>query len=515
MDISYTTDINSPAYESPGYRAQLGELQVVQDCFDGINSVPGSYLSLWQGARIYLPKEERESDLAYSIRLRRSTFWNAYRRTITGLVGMAFRKSPVLQSDVPPLIKSQMENVDLMGSHLDVFAKEIFQWSFEGHAAILVDMPKSITASNPKATLADERAAGIRPYWSLVRKGQIVNAIAEQVGGSVRLAQVTIKEQIGARDGKYGSECITQYRVLYRGGWELWRSVEGKPPILVDEGKSTGVTEIPLVLLPMRSTGFCLSRPVLLDLAFENLRHFRLQSDLDHILHVINVPILCEILGDNSNDLEQLTAGGKLTDLPGMKPERVISPNSVYLISHGGDLKFVEHQGNAIDKAQAEIKTARGNAATLGLSMLLEQAPTVASTATQNVLGWESETSELAGMIRTEEDAVEKALEFQAEYLQLDTGGKVKFSRELTRMRLDGQFVGGLSMMVKDGGLSLETMWSVLELGSLLPADFDSEKEKQRLLKEFEEGLHPAQIRETITKPAPGGPPPANPGVIA
>lgn len=506
MDHSYTTDINSPAYESQAYRAQLNELGIVQDCFDGINAVPGYHGS----ARSYLPKEEGESPEAYAIRLRRSTFWNAYRRTITGLVGMAFRKSPVLQSSVPPLIKDQMENVDLMGSHLDVFAKEIFQWSFEGHAAILVDMPKSITNDKPNATLADERAAGMRPYWSMVRKGQIVNAISEQVGGAVRLLQVTIKECIGERDGKYGSAVVTQYRVLYRGGWELWRAVEGKAPQLIDEGNSF-VKEIPLVLLPMRSAGFWVSRPVLLDLAFENLRHYRLQSDLDHILHVANVPILCEIGGDSGNDLEQLTAGGKLTDAPGEKPKRTISPNALYQVGHGGDLKYVEHAGSAIGKCQEEIKTARGNAAALGLSVLLEQAPTVASTATANVLGYESETSELAGMVRTEEDAVERAFEFQAEYLQLDTGGKVKFNREFTRMRLDGQAISGLSMMVKDGGLSLETMWSILELGSLLPADFDPEKEKTRLLDEFAKGLHPTAIRETI--PGSGGAPgPVPPG---
>lgn len=508
MANPFTANVNSPAYESPGYCAQLDELRVVQDCFDGINTAPGyggysnSNNDLWGGARIYLPKEERESDLAYSIRLRRSTFWNAYRRTITGLVGMAFRKSPVLQSDVPSEIKAQMENVDLMGSHLDVFAKEVFQWSFEGHAAILVDMPKSITADNPNATLADERAAGIRPYWSMVRKAQLINAIAEQVGGAVRLVQVTIKERISARKGKYGSATITQYRVLYRGGWELWRCTSGEEPQMQDSGYST-VTEIPLVLLPMRPNGFWLSKPVLLDLAYENLRHYRLQSDLDHILHVSNVPILVEISGDTGNELESLTAGGSLTNAPGRRPERVVSPNSVYLVGHGGDLKYVEHAGSAIGKAQKEIETARGNAATLGLALLLEQAPQVASTATKDSLGWESETSELAGMVRTEEDAVERALEFQAEYLQLDTGGKVKFNREFTRMRFDGQMLGGLSMLVRDGALTLDDLWAILEKGSLLPADFDSEKAKKRLLSEIEQGLHPGIAPKPAPAPGP------------
>lgn len=507
METVYTSDVNSPAYESAAYRAQLGELRVVQDCFDGLNVVPGLGSS-WFGRGKYLPQEERESSKAYTIRLRRSVFWNAYRRTVTGLVGMAFRKSPVLQADVPSVIKTQMENVDLMGSHLDVFAKELFSWSFEGHAAILVDMPKSILGDIPNATLADERAMGIRPYWSMVRKGQIINAIPEQVGGSCRLAQVTIKENVHERTGKYGSDSVTQYRILYRGGWELWRGVKDKAPVLQAEGKTT-VTEIPLVLVQQRSNGFWVSRPVLLDLGFENLRHYRLQSDLDHILHVCNVPILCEIGGDSGNDLEQLTAGGKLMDAPGAKPERVVSPNSIYHVAHGGDLKYVEHAGAAIGKAQDEVKTSRGNQASLGLSVLLEQAPSVASTATEAGIGWESETSELAGMVRTEEDAVERALEFQAEYLQLDTGGKVKFSREFTRMRFDGQMLGGLSMMVKDGGLTLEDMWAMLEKGSLLPADFDSEAAKKRLLIEIEQGLHPGAVAKPLPAPAPA------PGLIS
>jgi len=49
----------------------------------------------------------------------------------------------------------------------------------------------------------------------------------------------------------------------------------------------------------------------------------------------------------------------------------------------------------------------------------------------------------------------------------------------------------------------------MLELGSLLPADFDPEKEKKLLLAEFKQGLHPATVRETVNAPpAPGDPNP-------
>jgi hypothetical protein len=474
-------DVDSPAYQSPAYRAQLVALKIVNDCFEGTEAIK-------RGGRNYLPQEERETAKSYRIRLARSTFWNAYRRTVMGLVGMVFRKGPILGADVPKELKAQMENVDMMRSRMDVFAKEVFKWAVaDGHCAILVDMPPAIVPTKT-STAADDHPAlaarqGRRPEWSLYRKAQIRNWRFE---GS-KLVQVTLAEDAMRSEGKYGEKCVERFRVLTPGAWELFELDSDNKSSRVGGGQ-TSLTEIPLAIVAASKDCHMTSVPPLLDLAYENLRHYRLQSDLDHILHVVNVPIMVEEEGEQES-IEGQQAAGKLTEIPGQKSERVISPNTIYRVGKGGSLKFVEHSGTAIGKAQEEIKTTKGNMATLGLS-LLANAPEVSSTATENVLEYEAETSELAGMAGSLEDGLELSLDFQAQYQQVGAdGGSVKINRDFTRWKIDGRMIAGLAMLVQGGadgkkGLSLETMWSILQQGDLLAPDFDSKAELTRLLAE-------------------------------
>lgn len=468
-------DIDSPAYQSPAYRSQLNALNMVSDCYAGQEAIK-------RGGQKYLPKDEGESLKAYRARQARSRYFNAYRRTIMGLVGMVFRKIPILQSDVPQQIRVQMENVDMMRSSMTVFLKEAFKWAVaEGHCAILVDMPQSVTATNPAATLADEQ--GLRPYWALYRKRQIINWRFEDN----RLVQVTLNETVQRPDGKYGEKSVERYRVLRPGSWELFEVGEdGKPnrksggDTKTAEGKL--LDEIPLVIIPGDRDTHMTSNPPLIDLAYENIGLYQLQSDLTNILHFANVLVLWEEDGSQV-DLDGLMVAGRLTEAPGKKPERVLSPNTIQHVGHGGSLNVLEHKGTAIGSAQDERAAIRKNLAVLGLSMLADE-PQVSSTAAENILEYEAETSELAGMAGSLEDGAELALEFQARFQGLGAdGGSIKVNREFTRWRIDGRVIAGLAILIEKKGMSLETMWSFLQNGEL-PPDFQAKEELMRLLKE-------------------------------
>src|SRR5215467_9940170 len=157
---------DSPAYQCADYMTQLADWQIVNDVLKGtrqLRRIQTGYQS--PDSTAYLPQEPAESPKAYQNRLRKSVFWNAYKRTIQGLTGMVFRKNPQLAEDVPQRIKLLTEDIDLEGSHFDTFSKEVFKAALnDGHTFILVDMPQSVTSRNPAATLADERQAGLRPY---------------------------------------------------------------------------------------------------------------------------------------------------------------------------------------------------------------------------------------------------------------------------------------------------------------------------------------------------------------
>jgi hypothetical protein len=481
--------LDNPAYQCPDYKAQQYDWQLVNDVYKGTNGVQqtGRTAGITFGgyASIYLPREPAESEKAHQVRVRRSVFWNAFKRTVQGLTGMVFRKNPQLGEDVPEQIATLTENIDLEGNHLETFSKDVFKTALtDGHAFILVDMPESEVTD--AATLADEQQAGLRPYWCKVNKNQVVNWHAVNRNGRMELTQVSIREEVTEPAGVYRQKQITQYRVLTPGAFQIFRqsSIQPDQYELFKEG-TTSLDFIPLIPVYSNRTAYLMSDPPLLDFARENLRHYRLQSDLDHILHVANVPILTAI----GRDLQtQIGPDGSTTKLE-------IGPNSLVDLPPGGDLKYVEHAGTAIDKAQAEIERSKGNMAALGL-LLLAQKPQVQATATQSVLEYEAESSELAGMARNLEDALETALAYTGEYLGLgeDQGGTVAVNRDFARTSLNAQTIDTIAKMVEDGQLTLETMWKMLEEGEILPEDFDPEEEKAALEESTQAHLDAATI---------------------
>src|SRR6185295_18604137 len=125
--------VNNPDYVCSACSRQLLDLKIVRDCYAGTRAIRDA-------GQDYLPQEPAEKLKPYRNRLSRAVFWNAYRRAILGYVGMVFRKNPEL-NDVPAEIVAEFENVDLQGTHFDVFAKQVFTSALnDGHTYILVEM---------------------------------------------------------------------------------------------------------------------------------------------------------------------------------------------------------------------------------------------------------------------------------------------------------------------------------------------------------------------------------------
>jgi hypothetical protein len=465
---------NSAAFQCVGYTNQYADWLLVNDCYLGTKAIRG-------GGSNYLPQNPKEPTVSFNNRLARANFWNAYKRTVDGLVGMIFRKNPVLGEDVPGMIKGSenveghWENIDLKGKHGDVFCKEASTKAINnGHHFVLVEMPPPLVddEGNIRSDVTAAEASLRRPYWVHVDKGDVINWRTEQdSNGRTCLTQVTIKETIYEPDGEFGEIEVTQYRVLRPGSWVIYREQPGpnqNSKLEVYDSGSTTLDFIPLAPLYATYDDYFQSTPPLIELAYENLRHYRLQADLDYILHVANVPILVRIMPpvEDESAGEMVIGGGALVDLPAARSNEQES-----------SLQYVEHQGSAIGKAQEEIANSKSNMAALGL-LLLSQKIQVQRTASEATLDYEAESSELASMVRGIQDGIELALMYHAEYLNLDSGGSITLNKDFTRFNLTPELIRIYADMVKAGDMTHETMWKMLEKGELLPAEFESEAER-------------------------------------
>src|SRR5688572_10569078 len=126
---------NRPDYKCKTITAMAADLELVRDCERGTPAIKAKGVT-------YLPKWPREPAHKYRVRLKIAVYFNTYRKVKNGLIGMVCKTNPILGDDIDADIKAHLENIDLAGSHIDVFVKDVLDKAIEGHAHIFVDMAK-------------------------------------------------------------------------------------------------------------------------------------------------------------------------------------------------------------------------------------------------------------------------------------------------------------------------------------------------------------------------------------
>ena len=120
------------------------------------------------------------------------------------------------------------------------------------------------------------------------------------------LQKITFEVKSNEPDGEYGDKEVTRYRTYElkdatdeQGNvgrvvsWELKEKVENKDEyMLVESGVLQNMTEIPVVYIYGKQTGFGMSEPPLKALADESILYYQTNSDYHHAAHIANVPML-------------------------------------------------------------------------------------------------------------------------------------------------------------------------------------------------------------------------------
>jgi hypothetical protein len=132
------------------------------------------------------------------------------------------------------------------------------------------------------------------PYVTMLNPRQVIGWKSKMVGGKVQLTALRIKEVVVEDGDDFGQKKVEQIRYLTPGKVEIYRKstgAEGQATwALHEDGKPP--TDITLVTLYTKRTGFMCGSPPLLNMALLNIKHWQSQSEQDNILHVARVPIL-------------------------------------------------------------------------------------------------------------------------------------------------------------------------------------------------------------------------------
>jgi hypothetical protein len=416
----------------------------------------------------YLPQEPREPDKDYRLRLNRSVFFDAYRKTVEALSGMVFKKEIIIGDDVPPEIQTQLEDVDLCGNHIDVFAKRHFTDQFEGYAFILVEMEAPLPQGS---TLADEQVLNRRPYWVSCKGDEIINWRIERVNGRQEFTQLTRQEITTEPDGLYGEREVTRFRTFRKVDgvveWELNRLDSSKPEdqqIIPEGGGQLTIKRIPVAI-----AGKLGALPPLLGQAHLNVSHYQNASDQENILHITRVPVLVRV-GVKQDSTEQVVSVSGTMDLP-----------------EGGNAFWLEiKEAGATSAGRTHLLDIEQRMGMLGLSTLTQRQDTQI-TATEKRQDTTEKLSELATMARSEKDCIELAIDFHNEYLtgEVGKGGSIELGIAEEALVLTPQHFQVLLTALMSGKLSLETflaaVLNLLETAGVLAEDVTVDDEVKRI----------------------------------
>jgi hypothetical protein len=356
----------------------------------------------------YLPRLAAETVANYNARRGRSTLFNAFKKTVADMTGRVFAKPIVLGKDVPAELVEYVENIDLAGRHLNVFARDIFYDCLQpGIGYILVDAPPApMRTDGLKPTLGDYQAAGWRPYLCYVPVENLTGWKSEVVDGVETLTQVRIKECVSEPDGDFAEKTVDQIRVLYPDRWETWRKNPQSNKWELHEGGPNSLGKITLAPIYLNRSGFMQGEPPLQDLADLNVAHWQSQSDQRNILTVARVPVLF------GSGIEAET----VLEIGASSMVRVSNPDA--------KLTYVEHTGAAIGAGDKDLQNLTFQMQSMGLQLLVDNP---GQTATGEMRDDVKENSALAHMVAALQDALEQSFGFLAEYMGLgeDKGGSL------------------------------------------------------------------------------------------
>jgi len=448
--------------------------------------VRGGTESIRKHAASYLPRFIAEDVRDWQARVNMTVVVDFFEQAVVTFVGL-LRSDPDLGENVPAELREDWENLDGEGNHGAVVAQFALDAMLtDGHVVLFADSPPTMGTM----TRAEQQAGGVRPYVVLVKVDQILSWRTGLKGGERLLLQFVFQECTEEPDGAFGSRTVTRYRVyrqqfepveregrltedLTRGFvlWELWEeqttSENVTAMVMVNAGRLYGPTRIPArVAYGGNREGLLRSKPPLLGLAYSNIRWGQVMSERASALNRCGMPvpvIVGELVGQVGPD------GKPSTDI-------VLSSSHGVHLKTGGDFRFAEAQGSALEQARQELQDWEKRMGAQSLAMLQRDTAS-AETATAHRLNRGREDSKLRRALRSLEDALEGTLQDMAAYRGLDPETiDVTVNRDIGDV-VPPEVLTLLSSLEEKGQLTLERLLVELHRARLLGNDFDPQEE--------------------------------------
>ncbi|GGO89049.1 hypothetical protein GCM10011348_45890 [Marinobacterium nitratireducens] len=456
-------DDKKPDWKSPDYKA-------MSPYWDKVNAIVEGRDAMIAAGQLYLPKFPNESDKDYAFRLTSAKYTNVYRDVVEGLAQKPFSREVALTGDTTPdRVKSIVEDIDGRGNHLHVFAAETF---FNGINKAIDWILVDYTRAEGLRTVAEERAAGVRPYWVHVPADNVLNIESEIIEGREQLTLVAILEAKGrVRTFERDGAAVT-WRVEVEDDKGDW--------VLEDEGILT-IKQIPMVpFVTGRRKGKAWQfLPPMKDAADLQVELYQQETALKHIKTLTCFPMLA------GNGVEPPTdAAGNPVPVP-VGPQAVLyaPPNTD---GTHGEWKWIGTDAQTLRFLAEDVAATAKELRELGRQPLTAQSGNLTVIAASFASSKGNSAAQAWAMQL--KDALEQAFVLTAMWLGIEHQAEVSIFTDFIADDDDIESLTHLREMRKEGDLSAETLWEESKRRGALSPEFTVERESERLLNEVPSG---------------------------
>jgi hypothetical protein len=417
----------------------------------------------------YLIRLPGNTDETYKLYAGRSYFLNATARSIDGLTGLIFRKSPVV--NIPPALEAYSNDLTRAGQSAAKFAEQIVEEVLTvGWCGVLVDHP----ASNEDFLMrAQMEAANIRPYARLYTAESILGWRETVIGADKALAQVRLLERTQEQDPRDEFSTVTVERVrvldLEEGAYRVrvYEKVK-KDWVLISEAwpqiDGNRQSRIPFRFINRRGAEAIAAKPPLLDLAQTNCAHLNDSALYQWGLMWTANPTPC-FVNLTMEEGESLALGSST----GLK------------FGEGGSAFFLEFSGQGLASIRQAMEDKRRDMAVLGARMLMEDRKQVEAAATAEIHR-AGENSVLAAIAASVSEAMVWTLERVAEWAGLGALDiRFDLNRDYIATQMDAQRLTGLMMAWQGGGITRADLFENLQRGEVIRSEKTLEEHTDEL----------------------------------
>lgn len=444
----------------PYYRTMEARREMLRDLMGGTYDVRAA-------GEKYLPKNEKEHDDDWAVRLRGATLTPFFRNAMHSMLSKPFEKPLTLDQDLThSKIFEYYDNIDLSGTNLhDMGYVYGLESTVSGVSFLVTDFQNNQAIG---ATLQQQKDMLLRPYIFHVKPHNVFGWRTEKVGGVSKLTQFRYFTVVEKPEGDFGVQYVPVIRVLEPGKWQEWEFRGTNGWVFAAEGEVRGFDNRPLNVIPVtpyytNQCGTLKALPPHEDIGYANIKYYQSRSEQDTSLHFARIPMY---FGKNLN----VSVPGQEKSEPGID----ISSHNIILGGADSDLKVVEHTGQAIEAGRVDLKDLSDEIA--AMTVAAHYAKPGNMTATAKAIDESNKNTVVKARTRNLEAALNQALDYMA-----------LFDRELAAFKEANEHVASVNLNT-DYGLSMaaesdiQDLIKMRQMGEISSPRFLTEVQRRGLL---------------------------------